>query len=164
VSTLRVVDVEPTVTILPDTWGKKIYGVGRSTRAILEIGEQTVSSAIFIKAPAHTRGRTDQNRQSFLLGGIGAVLTWPQHRGKGYGTQLVEDSLEYMSREWGIQGGVLFCTNNNLAWYVKRGWKRVAGFVVVNQPDSQMPVPKKVNTMVYGVDNDVDLVLESLPW
>jgi len=166
-SVLSITEVEPSTTILPDVWGKKVYGVGRSTCAVLKIGDQIVSSAILIRAQAHLRHKSNQETDDVLLGGIGSVLTWPQHRGKGYGTQLVEDTLTYMSHEWGVRGGVLFCASSLLAWYVKRGWKRVSGYVFVNQPDEpdgRMSVPKKINTMVYGINNDVDLVLESLPW
>jgi GNAT superfamily N-acetyltransferase len=165
-STLRVIEGEPRVTVFPDVWGKNVYGIGKATRAMLIVGDIVVSQATLLRVPAETRRKDTGYIHHMKLGGIGSVLTPPPYRQHGYATQLLEDSLEYMSREWGVEGGVLFCLRLLRPWYEERGWKKVLGHVMVDQPVEKMLIPPKVDTMLYGANLalNVDLIMRSLPW
>jgi len=60
--------------------------------------------------------------QTILLGGIANVGTHPDHRGKGYATALLEDSLRLMKEE-GFHLSLLF--TGIQPFYEKLGWREI---------------------------------------
>lgn len=68
------------------------------------------------------------------IGGIGAVATRPDCRGRGYATLALNAAVRTMRDHEAIRFALLFCEPHNEAFYQARGWHRFAGDVYAEQP------------------------------
>jgi GNAT superfamily N-acetyltransferase len=54
------------------------------------------------------------------VGGVGAVLTFPEFRGEGHASALMQRAAEHIDRTADV--GMLFCDVQNVAFYERLGW------------------------------------------
>ena len=99
------------------------------------------------------------------VGGIGGVVTVPQHQKKGFSKQCLVYSQAYIKSNFEAEFGFLFCPERLVDFYGSVGWKRITAAVLVDQ--SQGKVAPPLNAMVLEFSKvwpkgPVDL--ESLPW
>ncbi len=97
----------------------------RERAQIFPDGEYLLKIGGKIVARANLQGWSEQYAQ------IGAVMTHPDHRGQGYGKQVVSA----ICREWIAKGKhiILFCKNDNtaaLAVYEKLGFRPIDRFIL----------------------------------
>lgn len=82
-----------------------------------------------------------------VVGGISAVMTYPQFRGEGHAGALMRQAAEHIEAA-GMDLGMLFCDEHNEPFYARLGWHALPrGRVSVrDDPDSEDSV------MVLGDD------------
>lgn len=73
--------------------------------------------------------------------GIGNVCT--RHKGKGYGSRLMEEANKYLLDT--DKKGLLFCKHHLVDFYLKHDWQLISNL----HPDSE------INTMVFNPDISV---------
>jgi GNAT superfamily N-acetyltransferase len=56
---------------------------------------------------------------------LGAVFTLPEHRGRGFASDVVRRATQLMSEELGSDFGILLCTDQMVRFYEGLGWQRV---------------------------------------
>ena len=59
------------------------------------------------------------------LGLLGAVFTLPEHRGRGFASDVVLRATQLMTDELGCDFGVLLCSDHLIPFYERQGWKHV---------------------------------------
>jgi predicted acetyltransferase len=64
--------------------------------------------------------RFDTDRRVLRVGGVGAVLTYPQFRGEGHASALMRRAAEHIDRT--AEVGVLFCAESNVPFYERFDW------------------------------------------
>jgi len=74
-----------------------------------------------------------------MLGGIGGVVTDPEHRRQGYARAALKCALTWLHDEPAVPFAVLFCEPHNIAFYAHQGWQRFEGTVIVRQPGGAAP-------------------------
>lgn len=57
------------------------------------------------------------------VGGVGAVMTYPQFRGEGHGSAVMRSAGEHIAATADV--GVLFCDESNVPFYERLGWTRL---------------------------------------
>ncbi|MBC7327936.1 GNAT family N-acetyltransferase [bacterium] len=92
--------------------------------------------------------------QTILLGGIANVGTHPDHRGRGYATALLEDSIRIM-REEGFHLSLLF--TGIQPFYERLGWREVP-FPFLHISTIPTDIPPQQNIRDYNDDDIPDIV------
>lgn len=59
------------------------------------------------------------------LGLLGAVFTLPEHRDRGFGSDVVRRAMQLMADGLGCEFGVLLCSDELIPYYERQGWKHV---------------------------------------
>ncbi|HZB93510.1 MAG TPA: GNAT family N-acetyltransferase [Stellaceae bacterium] len=78
-----------------------------------------------------------QDGASVRIGGIGEVMTHPEHRRRGYATAALRHA-EKLFRDCGTDFNLLFCEPKNIAFYSGLGWHAFPGDVIVEQPGGRV--------------------------
>jgi predicted acetyltransferase len=89
------------------------------------------------------------------IAGVGGVMTYPQFRGEGHATELLQSAATYAASN-GFGTGMLFCSIDTVPFYERLGWRALdAGRVVVaedhNDDDtimalaSETPLPPEIH-------------------
>lgn len=73
------------------------------------------------------------------IGGIGGVVTHPNHRHQGYARAALRRALEWLHDEPKVAFALLFCEPHNIEYYANQGWQRFVGPVTVKQPSGTGP-------------------------
>jgi aminoglycoside 2'-N-acetyltransferase I len=76
-------------------------------------------------------GRHDE--AAVRLGGIGGVMTHPDHRGRGHASAALRHA-DALFREHGVDFGLLVCEAKCVAFYGRLDWRVFPGAVIVEQP------------------------------
>lgn len=98
---------------------------------IVEINEQIVSMLKIY------RRELAWGDSSIVIGGIGDVVTHPDHRGRGYAAMTIQDAVQYM-RKSAYDASLLF--SDLASFYRRYGWESVS------QPMLQIAVAQVKNT------------------
>ncbi len=102
-----------------------------------------------------------------LLGGVAAVLTVPDVRGKGYASRTLEAACAFLRDEWRCDAGMLFCFPRLVPFYERLGWRVLPNRVLVHQVGGSGPVPEE-HVMVLPFRKiawpEGDIRLGSPPW
>jgi predicted N-acetyltransferase YhbS len=94
------------------------------------------------------------------IGGVSSVLTYPAFRNEGHSSALLRRAADHIERSR-MDLGMLFCDEQNVAFYGRLGWRSLErGRVTVREdPDSDDRV------MVFGDDTSLpDHVLLDWSW
>lgn len=71
------------------------------------------------------------NDQPISVGGIGGVITHPEHQGKGFAKVLMKEAENYFKKKWHLEFGMLFCFDRLLPFYKSMGWQHIQDDVYV---------------------------------
>jgi aminoglycoside 2'-N-acetyltransferase I len=100
------------------------------------------------------------------IGGIGGVVTHPQHRRRGFASAAMRRAAAAFA-EAGVDFGLLFCEAYNIAFYAGLGWQASPGPVIVEQPGSVGPFTI-MTPMARGIAAPAPargtIDLQGLPW
>jgi len=78
------------------------------------------------------------NGNKIHIGGIGAVMTREDCRGRGYATIALDAAIQTIQANEAARFGLLFCEEHNFAFYEARGWHRFDGKVFCEQPSGRI--------------------------
>lgn len=149
-------------------WGENIFGIEdgfyrwrpKDWHFIVEEGGRAVGHVGVVRHTVEVAGAPVE------VGGIGAVVTVPEVRGKGYAQAGMRRAAEFMCGELGVEAGLLFCRDPLVPFYARLGWQLVGDPVEVEQPSGKIVMP--LNVMVLpcaGRSWPAGAVsLNSLPW
>jgi GNAT superfamily N-acetyltransferase len=88
--------------------------------------------------PACHVGTLTWNGRELHIGGIGGVVTHPDHRRRGYASVALDAATRTMRDRKDVQFGLLFCEPQNFAFYQARGWHPFEGEVYAEQPEGRV--------------------------
>ena len=99
------------------------------------------------------------------VGGVGAVVTLPAFRGRGFAETLLRAAADGFAAE-GLAFAVLFCPERMLPYYSRLGWKPVDDAVTVLQNGSALrcPVPAMTLALSGAQWPTGPVVVNSEPW
>ena len=78
------------------------------------------------------------NGRKLHIGGVGGVMTHPEHRRRGYASVALDAAVRTMRDREDVQFALLFCEPHNAAFYQSRGWHPFEGEVWVEQPEGRI--------------------------
>jgi aminoglycoside 2'-N-acetyltransferase I len=100
------------------------------------------------------------------IGGIGGVMTHPEHRRRGFAGAGMAEARHLFAAE-GVDFALLFCEPKNIGFYGALGWSVFPGDVVVEQPAGRGPF-MLMTAMVLGLARTAPAAgiidLCGLPW
>lgn len=73
------------------------------------------------------------------IGGIGGVMTHPQHRHQGHAPAVIKASLDYFHAMGNVDFGLLVCEKSLVALYEHLGWQYWPGRMWVLQRGERVP-------------------------
>ena len=76
------------------------------------------------------------------LGGVGGVVTAPEHRGRGFASMAMKESVRVIFRTLKADVGGLLCLNETVGFYEKLGWKLSHAKVMVELKGSNVVWPE----------------------
>ena len=82
------------------------------------------------------------DRERFPVVGLGGVIVNAQHRGRGFGREIVQAALT-KARKLGPAFALLFCHEGRAGLYRKLGFSPVDAEVVVWQPSGYASMPQQ---------------------
>jgi GNAT superfamily N-acetyltransferase len=85
---------------------------------VLMDGDVLVSHAL-----AHRR-QVEHDRETWQVGALSSVFTYPTHRGRGFGEKVVGAASEFLRRD-AIDLALLFCGERVAPLYRRAGWQIV---------------------------------------
>ncbi|MEL7020176.1 MAG: GNAT family N-acetyltransferase [Bacteroidota bacterium] len=100
------------------------------------------------------------------IGGLGHVVTVPEHRGNGYSKEVVKEAAKFMFDTLLADFGLVLCTDARVSYYRKMGWYLVNSKLTCSQSDNTN-IEWKGNTMLLSRDaRELPLIidLQGLPW
>jgi predicted acetyltransferase len=108
----------------------------------------------------------DWNGRSVHVGGIGGVATAERQRGLGFASAAMKAATTVLERDHGVDFGLLFCEDHNVAFYRRLGWQSFNGTVFAEQPEGRIH-HNSVAPFVYDLkhaprEGVIDLC--GLPW
>ena len=80
----------------------------------------------------------DWNGHKIHVGGIGAVMTREDCRGRGLASVALNAAIETMRANEAARFALLFCEPHNVAFYQARGWHAFEGEVYCEQPGGRI--------------------------
>jgi predicted acetyltransferase len=78
------------------------------------------------------------NGRKMHIGGVGGVMTHPEHRGRGYASLALDAAVRTMRDREDVQFALLFCEPHNFAFYQSRGWQPFSGEIQAEQPEGKV--------------------------
>lgn len=106
------------------------------------------------------------SNKPLLLAGISFLITEPQHRGKGFATELMKQTDVFVRVNLGLPFGLLTCKPRLETLYSSMGWKCVNCPNVFTQPTGNRSCGGLIMIKEYGgiswPEGSIDLC--GLPW
>jgi aminoglycoside 2'-N-acetyltransferase I len=78
------------------------------------------------------------NGRKYHVGGIGGVMTKPEHRRQGYASMALDAAIQTLRDHEAVQFALLVCEPHNIAFYQSRGWHPFAGEIYAEQPQGRV--------------------------
>lgn len=73
-----------------------------------------------------------------FIGGVGGVQTHPDARGRGYAGHGMQKAAAYLRDELKVDFSLLVCRDRLMPYYVKFGWQRFDGDVLIIQSSGKI--------------------------
>ena len=103
--------------------------------------------------------------QPATVAGLGGVVTLPWAQRQGLARALVTHAMR-VTRDWNVDGGLLFCISKRVPYYAGMGWDLVNAPVLVEQPAGTILAPVHAMVMPYTdrLRSISRIDLNSPPW
>jgi GNAT superfamily N-acetyltransferase len=106
------------------------------------------------------------NEKPVRLGGVSAVATLPDWRGRGLASAALEEAAAFMDNELGVEFGLLLVDEATATFYRRLGWELVPGPLVFDQPWGKVTFPELTMVLAFAgrewPQGTIDL--RGLPW
>ncbi|PRY12641.1 acetyltransferase (GNAT) family protein [Pontibacter ummariensis] len=105
--------------------------------------------------------------QSYRIAGISNLITPHAFRGKGYASELLSETRDFLFKELGCVYGLLLCADALLPFYSRLGWYKLEARLYYDQPSGKQLYDSNVlllapSTQAAGYPQHIDL--NGLPW
>jgi aminoglycoside 2'-N-acetyltransferase I len=154
-----VVLVYPPEVVAAIVW-RDVTWAHATSRLLVREGGQLVSVVGLYPRQARHDG------EQVLVGGIGGVMTHPEHRRRGFAGIAMHQARRLFA-EQGVDFALLFCEPKNIPFYGALGWSIFPGQVIVEQPAGRAPFTL-MTAMVLGLVRPAPATgvidLCGLPW
>lgn len=98
----------------------------------------------------------NDNGVTKTIGGIGGVMTHPDHQGKGLASVAMRKAASYFAEDLNVSYALLFCRPHSVEFYKRLNWKPFEGQVFVEQPSGKMEFSAN-GAMVLDVNEQAPL-------
>ena len=100
------------------------------------------------------------------LGGIGNIATKVEWRKRGYASSALEVAQNYLRDPLGVDFGLMIATDRMVSIYEKKGWRVVAGSMLMDQPGGKMALSYPVMILPVCKQDWPSGVIDlcGLPW
>lgn len=144
----------------PDSWVRQHAWAKPDWRFILLLDGVPVSH---VKV---TEGKGLIGSNVRKLAGIGGVMTLPAFQQQGFASRLLDRAEDFIFSEVGADLGWLFCLEELVPYYARRGWRLVEAQVTVEQPSGSLVWPEKAMALPRpGEDwRQGPVEVRSFPW
>ncbi|MDX1920104.1 MAG: GNAT family N-acetyltransferase [Candidatus Caenarcaniphilales bacterium] len=134
----------------------------KPTKTILASFEETVVGFVNI-----VERNCNFDDDTELVAGLSNLIVLPEHRGKGYGLELMNFYDQMLTNQDEVSYGLLFCSDSLVLYYQRLNWYLVKSEVTFSQPFG-----KRIwgsNTMLKNFSKAQSLYpktinLNGLPW
>ena len=151
---LRVVPPAPEILTererdLIGSWSRRFFGShplttrftwvateGVRFRVLVYTGEELVSHLRIIERIAHMDGK------DVLVGGLGAVMTAPEHHRKSFSSIALREAERIIFDEMNAEIGFLLCLPDLVPFYIRRRWQLIECPVEIDQPTGKVVWPE----------------------
>lgn len=107
------------------------------------------------------------NGISKRIGGVGGVMTHPNHQGKGLASIAMRKAASHFAEDLNVSYALLFCRPHLVEFYRRLNWRPFEGQVFVEQPTGKMEFSAN-GAMMLDVNEHAPLQgvldLNGLPW
>ena len=105
--------------------------------------------------------------QQYKAAGINNVITPKAYRGKGFATEVLSATENFLFEELGCSLGLLLCADALLPFYSRLGWRQVFPILYYDQPSGRQLYDS--NVMILDPDkldklSPTEIDLNGLPW
>jgi predicted acetyltransferase len=121
----------------PEVMAKASWRHVKWANADLRVLLETPDDALVCHVGLYFR-EASWNGRKLHIGGIGGVMTHPDHRRRGYASIALDAATRTMRDREDVQFVLLFCEPHNIAFYQGRGWHAFDGEVYVDQPQGRV--------------------------
>lgn len=101
-----------------------------------------------------------------LIAGINNFITPQEHRGAGYGTDVMKEAAGILFEELSVEYGLLLCADELVPFYSRFGWYKVNSQLYFDQPDGRKQW--QANIMLLSRNGNIifpeKIDLCGLPW
>ena len=149
-------------------WSADAFGVAhlglqwrpKETRFLLDVAGEPVSHVGLLKHVVRVGGHP------VIVAGFGGVVTVPSARGRGHATALMKHATQFVTAEWQVRAGLLFCLPRLIPYYARLGWRMLDETVNVQQPSGTLLTPIPVMVLPIGGPTwpGGTVELDSQPW
>lgn len=101
------------------------------------------------------------------IGGVGGVMTHPNHQGRGLARTAMQTAAEHFKNDLKVSYALLFCRPHLTAFYKRMLWKPFNGRLFVEQPTGRIEFSANgamVLDIVEQAPTSGELDLNGLPW
>lgn len=106
------------------------------------------------------------DQKSLLIGGVGFLITEPEHRGRGFATSMMKEAMSFVGTRLGLPYALLTCKPKLESLYSGMGWRTASGLNVFVQPTGSRSCGGLIMVRECGglswPDGKIDLC--GLPW
>lgn len=125
-------------------WGPDVFGVAHldlsdllwqtfPTGFLFTVKDQPVS---YFRALRHT---CTIDGRAVEIGGLGGLVTVPEHQHLGYGTRVAKAALKALRTEWCVDAALAFCLDPLVPFYTRLGAIVLPGPVTVQTRSGSAP-------------------------
>ncbi|HEY9422237.1 MAG TPA: GNAT family N-acetyltransferase [Thermoanaerobaculia bacterium] len=144
----------------PDSWVRQYAWVKPDWRFILLLDRVPVSHVKVTEGIGLVGGEVRK------LAGIGGVMTLPAFQRHGFASRLLDRAEDFIFYELGRDLGWLFCLEELVPYYARRGWRLVEAQVTVEQPSGSLVWPEKAMALPRPGEEwrQEPVEVRSFPW
>lgn len=96
-------------------------------RVLVYLGERLIAAVgLYLRDGTH-------DGAGVRIGGIGGVMTHPEHRGRGFASAGMHRAEDFFAERGDVDFGLLVCEPKNIGFYARLGWRVFPGELVVEQ-------------------------------
>lgn len=144
----------------PDSWVRRYAWAKPDWRVLLLLEGAPVSHVKITEGTALVGGDVRK------LAGVGGVMTLQAYRKQGFAARLLDRAEDFIFSELDADLGWLFCLEELVPYYARRGWRLVEEPVTVEQPSAPLVWPEKAMALPRPGEEwrQEPVVVRSLPW
>ncbi len=131
------------------SWSRQFFGLHPLTTRFTWVAQEGVRFRVLVysgeELVSHLRiieRIVSIDDKDVLAGGLGAVMTAPEHHRKGFSSMALREAERLIVDEMNAQIGFLLCLPELVRFYTKRRWQVIECPVEIDQPTGKVVWPE----------------------